>query len=154
MIYDLKNHIDTDFALIVQHDGYVLRPSKWRDEFLNYDYIGAPWRAGLYFTKDGTNVRVGNGGFSLRSKNLLDAPGRLGIPFDDHGTKFFHEDGIICLFGRKTLEDAGIKFAPVNVASHFSRERWCSDSKLFPFGFHSNRKNIFPFILKRLKKFL
>lgn len=154
VIYDLKDYIETPHALLVQHDGYVLHPRKWRDEFLNYDYIGAPWRPGLYFTDEGTNVRVGNGGFSLRSQKLLKAPTSLGIPFDDHGTKFFHEDGIICLFGRESLEQSSIKFAPVSVASHFSRERWCRDSAMFPFGFHSNRKNIFGFILKRLKKYL
>lgn len=154
VIYDLKDYIKTDFALIVQHDGYVLRPRKWRPEFLNYDYIGAPWRPGLYHMPDGTNIRVGNGGFSLRSRKLLEAPTKLNIPFDDHGTKFFHEDGIICLFGREALEQDGIKFGTVEVASHFSRERWCKDSAIFPFGFHSNRKNIFWFILKRLKKYL
>lgn len=154
VIYDLKNYVQTPYALLVQHDGYVLRPRKWRDEFLDYDYIGAPWKRGLYNTKDGKNVRVGNGGFSLRSRKLLEAPTALNIPFDDHGTHFFHEDGIICLFNRDALEQSGIRFAPVALASHFSRERWCPDSALFPFGFHSNRKRIFWFILERFKKYI
>jgi len=154
VIYDLKDHVQTDFALLVQHDGYVVRPLKWQSEFLTYDYIGAPWRKGLYFTEDGINIRVGNGGFSLRSKKLLQAPTDLALPFDDKGTGFLHEDGIICLFNRKSLENYGLKFAPVPVASRFSRERWCSDSTLFPFGFHSNRRNIFSFIIGKFRKYL
>ena len=43
MIYRLGDYIDTEFALVVQYDGYVINPGLWRDEFLNYDYIGAVW---------------------------------------------------------------------------------------------------------------
>src|SRR5688572_9215728 len=35
--------IDTSHILLVQYDGYVLDASAWTDEFLKYDYIGAPW---------------------------------------------------------------------------------------------------------------
>jgi hypothetical protein len=154
MIYKLKDFIQTDFALIVQHDGYVLRPHKWRPEFLTYDYIGAPWKKGLYYTEDGTEVRVGNGGFSLRSKKLLEAPTKLKIPFTDHHTGFFHEDGIICLFYRTLLERHGIRFAPVLLASQFSRERFLSDSAWLPFGFHSNRRHLFSYIWKKIKHYL
>ena len=62
MINNLSNYVNTDYALVIQWDGYVVDSSKWTDEFLKYDYIGAPWSNGL----------VGNGGFSLRSKRLLD----------------------------------------------------------------------------------
>jgi ADP-heptose:LPS heptosyltransferase len=65
IIKELNKYFDTDFVLLVQHDGYVLNGKSWLYEFLNYDYIGAPW---LY--SDGKNV--GNGGFSLRSKKLQD----------------------------------------------------------------------------------
>lgn len=43
MVYELGSHIRTDFALIVHADGFVVHPEMWRDEFLDYDYIGAPW---------------------------------------------------------------------------------------------------------------
>lgn len=142
IVYKLKDYIDTDFVLIVQHDGYVLRPHKWSDEFLQYDYIGAPWPRDRFFDTDGTNVRVGNGGFSLRSKKLLDLPTKLDLPFTDNGTGFFHEDGFICLYHRKELIENSVKFAPVAVASRFSRERWCTDSVMQPFGFHNNRRGI------------
>lgn len=153
VLYRLKDYVNTDFALVVQHDGYVLRPSKWDDRFFGYDYIGAPWPKDLHFTASGVNVRVGNGGFSLRSQKLLRAPAELNIPFTDNDTGFFHEDGFLCAHHRALLEENGVVFAPVPVASHFSRERWCSDSALFPFGFHSNRRNLFEFLSKKATKF-
>jgi hypothetical protein len=149
IIYKLKDYIDTDFVLIVQHDGYVLHPTKWSDEFLQYDYIGAPWPRDRFSDTDGTNVRVGNGGFSLRSKKLLELPSTLVLPFTDNGTGYFHEDGFVCLYHRKELIENGVKFAPVSVASRFSRERWCSDSVMRPFGFHNNRRGI-----KMIKKLI
>ena len=63
----LKKYIDTDFCLIIQGDGFVIHPENWTDEFLKYDYIGAPWRNLAHYSF----IRVGNGGFSLRSKKLL-----------------------------------------------------------------------------------
>ncbi len=152
VLYKLKDYITTDFALIVQHDGYVLRPEKWSNDFLEYDYIGAPWPEGKYFTNEGINVRVGNGGFSLRSKKMLSILSDLNLPFTDNGTGFSHEDGVICAYYRKTLEEHGIKYAPVNIASRFSRERWCPDSEKYPFGFHDNRTNFLHFVFKKLSK--
>lgn len=144
MLYKLKDYIKTDFALVVQYDGYVTRPSSWSDEFLKYDYIGAPWRKDQHFTPEGINVRVGNGGFSLRSKKLLEAPNKLNLPFTDggNGKGYFNEDGNICVYHRKALEEAGILFAPVEVASRFSRETICEDSYDKPFGFHGNKDSL------------
>jgi hypothetical protein len=60
------------YMMIIQADGFPVNINAWSDEFLAYDYIGAPW--GLHpeyykypyppVTEDN---RVGNGGFSLRS---------------------------------------------------------------------------------------
>ena len=38
MVYELGDHIKTDYALIVHADGFVVHPEMWRDEFLDYDY--------------------------------------------------------------------------------------------------------------------
>src|SRR4030095_4866549 len=62
---ELAAHVDTDFALLVQWDGFVVNASAWSDDFLEHDYIGAKW----IFYDDGHTV--GNGGFSLRSTRLL-----------------------------------------------------------------------------------
>jgi hypothetical protein len=150
MAYDLARYIESDFALVVQHDGYVTRSHAWDPAFLQYDYIGAPWKEGAHFTPEGTPVRIGNGGFSLRSKKLLNALNELHLPFTDHGTGYFNEDGIICVYYRAKLEAYGIKYAPVSVASKFSREARCPDSERRPFGFHKNTSSL-PFVM-RVKK--
>ena len=33
---DTADYIETDFAMIVHADGYVVHPESWRDEFLEY----------------------------------------------------------------------------------------------------------------------
>lgn len=136
MAYELANYITTDHALIVHHNARILRPHKWNPEFLNYDYIGAPWPKHMHYTKSGTEVRVGNGGFSLRSKRLLSMLNDLKLPFTDAGTGYFHEDGIICVYYREELEKAGITFAPVELAAQFSHELDVPESVKEPFGFH------------------
>ncbi len=141
ILYTLQDYIKTEFALLVQNDGYVLRPDKWDNRFFDYDYIGAPWPKDTHFTEGGTAIRVGNGGFSFRSKKLLAIFSELSLPFTDKGTGFHHEDGIICVYYRKQLEKKGVKFAPVEIASLFSREVTCEDSARYPFGFH-NKKNV------------
>lgn len=118
----LAQYITTDYTLLVQNDGYILDGSLWDDEFLQYDYIGAPWPPNTHFTKSGKEVRVGNGGFSFRSKKLLNVLNELHLPFTDMGTGFWHEDGAICVHYREELEEYGIKFAPVEVAAKFSTE--------------------------------
>jgi len=140
MLYNLHEYIESDFALIVHKNAHVLRPHKWSQEFLEYDYIGAPWPPDIHYTKDGTNVRVGNGGFCLRSKKLMNALNELKLPFTDGGTGFYHEDGVLCVYYRKELEAYGIKFAPPEVAARFSLEAFCPESTLKPFGFHDNVK--------------
>jgi hypothetical protein len=120
---ELFAHIDTDFALLVQWDGFVVNAAAWSDEFLDHDYVGAKW---IFYT-DGHNV--GNGGFSLRSKRLLDALRDPHIVPDDV------EDVAICRTYRPYLEKQhGIRFAPEAAADRFAFEAsyWTSP----PFGFH------------------
>ena len=115
--------IDTTHALIVQYDGYVINPQAWRDDFLNYDYIGAVWP----FRPD--DRCVGNGGFSLRSKKLLEALTDSSIVSDSP------EDDVICLIFRDYLEKTyKIRFADKYIASYFSVEK--SYTTICPFGFH------------------
>ena len=122
----LWQYIGTDFVLLVQNDGLITDVSKWKDEFMNYDYIGAPWPIPndetTYRTPGNKLVRVGNGGFSFRSRRLLRAPTILGLEFSDNGTGFPHEDGFLCVHNREVLENAGIKFAPIELATQFSTE--------------------------------
>jgi len=122
MLRDLANHIQTSHALCIQWDGFVLRGEAWDDGFLDYDYIGAVWP---HFP-DGYNV--GNGGFSLRSRRLLEACREF--PLDAAEL----EDVAICRRWRSQLEGQGIRFAPEEVARRFSYEREPSNGS--EFGFH------------------
>ena len=152
----LDEFIKTDFVLLIQDDGYVIHPNKWDDDFLNYDYIGAPWPAKYLFSPSGKEIRVGNGGFSLRSKKLLGIVKSLGLNFETEETKIvnYHEDTIICSIYRDILEKNSIKFAPPEVATRFSKESWCHDSKFITFGFHKFKPGLFdiiPFLIKKLR---
>ena len=57
---------------LVSEDG-----NRWRDEFLEYDYIGAPWNVPA-----GSRNNIGNGGFSLRRK-FLEVSSKLRYNPDD-----------------------------------------------------------------------
>lgn len=153
MAYNLIDYIESDYCLIVHNDAYVLRPERWEPEFLSYDYIGAPWPKNIHYTKEGVNIRVGNGGFSLRSRRLLNILNELHIPFSDSGTGYYNEDGIICVHHRKELEDAGMRFAPTDVAARFSHELDVPESVQQSFGFH-NSKIVFPVWMWPIKKIL
>lgn len=104
---DLVKYIDTSHVLLVQQDGYVLNGSAWSEEFVGYDYIGAPW----FWDRI-----VGNGGFSIRSKRLME---ELAKP---EYTDLDPEDDKICRKYRKQLEERGFTWAPLEVASRFSIE--------------------------------
>lgn len=118
----LADHVETDFCLVCQWDGYVLHPEKWTPDFLQYDYIGASWP---HFASP---MNVGNGGFSLRSKRLLDLCAADGF------APSHPEDRAVCHHNRDWLEQQGITFAPRVVADRFSAERASSPDETF--GFH------------------
>ena len=151
-IYNLGNHVETSHSLLIHPDGYVIRPWLWDNTWLQYDYIGAPWRDDptAYLDPWGRNQRVGNGGFSLRSKKLLDVPKHREIPWEVNVGDFYkhmnaglyNEDGNICVHNRHLFIEEGCKFAPVNVASKFAREDTLPDSEKETFGFHYHFQDI------------
>ncbi len=107
----LAGHIRTDYALIVQWDGFVVDGNAWADEFWNCDYIGAKWP---HLQGD---FRVGNGGFSLRSRRLLNALTQPEFALDADE----NEDTAICIRYREVLEKKyGIAFADERVADRFA----------------------------------
>lgn len=144
MIYDLHKHVDTDFVLVSQHDGFLVNPSSWSDEFFNYDYIGAPWPKNSFIDDKGECVRVGNGGFSLRSKRLMNIFSELNIEWKPY-RGYYNEDGFISMANLDILRENGIKFPTAELAYRFSREITCEDldNSVEPFGIHNFRdKNI------------
>jgi hypothetical protein len=143
IISELDKYVDTDYVLIVQYDGFILNPNAWNDEFLKYDYIGAPWLVADWSVKNFDfpvewlgKLAVGNGGFSLRSKKLLSLTAKLFL--DKKLEKYDPEDVAICVRYRQLLEENGIKFAPVDIAKQFAFEAESSDNYAWDgqFGFH------------------
>lgn len=121
LLSDLNPLIEGSHVLIIQWDSFVIRPEMWDDEFLKYDYIGAPW-------PHHPETPVGNGGFSLRSKKLISALQNPEI------TKKHPEDQSICIDNKAILEEKfEIHFAPIEIAQKFAIER---GSWRESFGFH------------------
>lgn len=125
--FEMPQHIRTRQTLNIQWDSWIWDPEMWRDEFLEYDYVGAPW-----WYKDGKNV--GNGGFSLKSTRLCRyiADRRSKFPIDTNLC-----DDLFCRKYRPLLEERGFVWAPERVAHDFAFEcsRPSKDSKHF--GFHA-----------------
>jgi glycosyltransferase involved in cell wall biosynthesis len=132
MIQDLHGALPTgDYThvLTIHPDGYIQNPSAWRDEWLEWDYIGAPWH---FYTDNSIN---GNGGFSLRSKRFIELCSKLEL------NSYHPEDDVLCRQLRPWFEkEYGIKFAPYEVANRFSIEAYAvpapGNKYSGQFGFH------------------
>jgi len=123
VLKSLLPHVATAHVLLVHWDGYVVNPEAWEPAFLACDYIGAEW----FWHDDG--MRVGNGGFSLRSRRLLEALQDPRIALVEA------EDKTIARTFRPLLErDYGIRYADKALADRFSFEAAYPIGR--PFGFH------------------
>lgn len=140
----LNKYIDTDYCIVIQSDGFILNSHLWIDEFLNYDYIGHSFNFIRYpcqvkgvnpeiVTKKGIHGlnRVGNGGFSLRSKKLLELSEKITTQCNGP------EDAFICNDNYDYFVSNGVKFAPVEIADKFSKDY--GDYNNDTFGFHGNK---------------
>lgn len=133
-----KQDIQTSHVLVCQADGFVLNGDCWNDEWLQYDYIGAPWL-------ETDSFNVGNGGFSLRSMRL-----HRTLSEDSHIKPLHPEDNAICRVYRDYLEfNYGLKWAPDDVADIFSFELRQPAQPTFGFhaGFHKPYKE--PIVFRR-----
>lgn len=122
MLHEMVHAIDTPHVMVVQWDGFVINGARWDRSFLDFDYIGAPWPQ----FRDGLDV--GNGGFSLRSRQLLAALAECG---GDGGVA---EDVMIGRVLRPALERQGLRFADRATAARFSFER--TPRRGHELGFH------------------
>ncbi len=143
MVYELKDHINTEFCLVVHADGFVIHPELWRDEFLDYDYIGAPWPLPTndyaYRDSKGEISRVGNS-VSIRSKRLLDYPSEHQLKWEKGYDDFYNEDIFLCCIHKNEMEEHGLKWAPLDVAVKFGREHMIPENAgVEPFSFHKWR---------------
>jgi hypothetical protein len=116
LLKGLTEYVETKYIIFQQWDAMVHDGSRWTDDFLTCDYIGAvwPWRP------PGQNV--GNGGFSLRSKRLLEQLTASHIKLDPDGEHGVQEDNYIAIMHRPWLESQGMVFAMPGLANRFSIE--------------------------------
>jgi hypothetical protein len=120
---EVPQRVETSHFLFIQWDSWILDASCWREDWLQYDYIGAPWP----FHQENTDMIVGNGGFSLRSTALMRYVAEQSF---DMPTA---EDHLLCRDLRPQLEAMGFRWAPTEVASEFAFE--CEPYHR-AFGFH------------------
>ncbi len=125
VIKELWKHIETEFVLVVQHDGHVLSGEAWSDDFYEVDGLGSAW---LY--QDQRNNF--NGGFCLLSKKLLDVLGN--DPFIEIVSP---DDEVIGrLYRNYLIEKHGIKFPTDELCDRFAFELREPIGPVF--GFHGN----------------
>jgi hypothetical protein len=123
---EICNHFSTKFVMIWQLDGFAVNPELWKNDFLSYDYIGAPW-SGLR-----KEMVVGNGGFSMRSRRFCEEVGKLPRCKPERA-----EDVYFCHDMRDELVGKGIRFAPAGLADAWSTDyRYGDVSRRF--GFHGS----------------
>jgi hypothetical protein len=135
LIKKLNNYIDTTHALVIQYDGFAVKGEYWKEKYLEYDFIGPPTSVSFPPIKsllqeckiNKTGWFVGGGGFSLRSKKLLQAlqdPVILTHFFNHKFNTYWHsEDVTICIIYKEYLEKKhGIRFAPIELAIDFGAE--------------------------------
>lgn len=150
----LVNYIETPYCLLVQTDGVIVNSNLWLDEFFEYDYIGAPWpdevvwqnlqnpRTRESFISNEGKSRIGNGGFSLRSKKFLTESSKY------ESCEGYGEDVYLCNIHYQDMISNGVKFPSVDLACKFSIENpiremgyiWPNSDSNFnssrSFGFH------------------
>ncbi len=139
---EVNNYIDTDFQLQIHTDGFVINPQLWNNQFLQYDYIGAPWPIKEWCPIN----RVGNIGFSLKSKKFLQLCSKLQY------NNFIHDDIMITNTYKWFFVKNGCKYAPVEVAMKFALQSLipqCEFDLTKTFGFHGRQ---FPQCLEKIEE--
>jgi hypothetical protein len=138
---ELFKYVDTTHCLTVQNDSRIVNPSSWDHNWLEYDYIGAPWPPG----HSGTDYRVGNSGVCLRSAALLRATASLpqdSIVWRGKAKRRCRDDVITCVMYRSHLEAQGLRFASPEVAARFAFELPTPEASQLTtqFGTHEPRR--------------
>lgn len=137
----LKKHADTwrclssEKLLWIELDCLLVQPGI--NEFLEWDYVGAPWRAEMAISP---NCRVGNGGLSLRSRSamLRIAESSPGHPIPNPSV-IYTEDLYFCINMQlcNQQQPGSFKIPDVETAANFSVESIYSRS---PKGLHKTWK--------------
>lgn len=137
IIDHLHRYFNTTHVLIVQWDSAVLDANEWSDTFLDYDVIGSSWA----YNDD---YNCGNGGFSLRSKKLMEH-----LAKDPQIVIKSPEDECIGRLYGRYLRGLGFKFAPKEVMNKFAYEMVAPDRPTFGHHQYYHESFIKPVVLKR-----
>jgi Protein of unknown function (DUF5672) len=110
---DFWRFVNADQALVFQTDSVLCSLSPWRiDDFLQYDYIGAPWMVPMH------GLDVGNGGLSLRNVSLmLDITETYRPGLDEHEDVYFARS-----FGMMLRVGKQVRLPSPHVAASFAYE--------------------------------
>lgn len=109
LMRQLPQFIRTSHVLLTQWDGFVTSARAWNDEFLVYDYVGAPW------SDAPESDPLVEGGFSLRSRRFLAAG------MDPRLTQTHPAEVALCRTHRQFVEQThGVIFAPPALSQHFA----------------------------------
>lgn len=114
--------LDYERVVIIQHDSMLLKNGI--EDFLEFDYVGAPWK----FQHHG-----GNGGLSIRNPKIMLAICKAEEWIQSHG----NEDVFFC----NRLKKFRGKLAPRDICAQFSVE---SIFKLGTLGYHAIDAHLSP----------
>ena len=163
MVDDLHKCFETSHCLYVEAHSFVVNVDLWKEKFLEFDYIGAPWPNKIQMNPSTSRVLssifigssglpgpipvlnmkencVGSGGFSLRSRKLLKTVAKIG--YDSIKAPIKNEDLMICHYLYEEMIDKGIRFAPPKLAAQFAMEGWHhlrGQNANSVFGFHAKQ---------------
>lgn len=132
----LGYEIETEHVLIAQWDGFALNAERWKPQFLDCDYIGPPTWNGRRAPQGRTRTRgdrVGNGGFSVRSRRLMIASAAIA---DERHPEAHWEDSYLCLEMRRELEARGFRWADESLGWDWGQNFHEDKSVAGRFGFH------------------
>lgn len=131
------NEFKGNKILLYQEDSCIFNNNI--DEFLEYDYIGAPWPK----YQDDNNNHVGNGGFSLRSKKIMLEISKcidiMNTTYNSSTFSYMKNCGLNVppedVYFTKNMLDRNIgKLASYDIATKFSVESIYNEN---PFGGHN-----------------
>lgn len=131
VMHELHKHFKTSHVLTVQADGYVLKPDRWTEDFLKFDYLGCFCQWPRQPLRNGRFVGPGegcNGGFALRSHELCQATSQL--------EACWPEDMMICVDHRDKLNLKDIRFPTQRECSRFASAEYYDE---YSFGFHGRQ---------------
>mmetsp|Transcript_20998 Transcript_20998/g.53378 ORF Transcript_20998/g.53378 Transcript_20998/m.53378 type:complete len:432 (-) Transcript_20998:593-1888(-) len=111
--------LNADKVLIFQTDSILLKAGV--NDYLAFDYVGAPWDLGKKYVSDLPN-NVGNGGLSLRSVNVSRQVAAR------HGPNECYSEDLWFMERFKVMKD--VQIAPRHLAYKFSLELPCPDLQI------------------------